>query len=294
MFSPRRRRGLFIQSIATFLLIAAGGSCLYLAFQQPVGAVFALLSLVSLFFFAPVPLLIYRIYALANSEYTLERDGMRLRWGLHAEDIPILEIEWVRPATDLVLPLASPRFSWPGALLGVVVVPDLGAVEFMASEWGTLLLIATSAKIYAISPADPNGFLKAFRHTIEMGSISTLPQRTARPAMLLRRIWNDRPARILIAGGLAFSLLVFLAVGLSIDSRSTIPLGFGSNGQPTDPVPADQALLLPFLAVTAFSLDFFLGLFSYYRQGGRPIALLLWLGGLVGPLTFFIAVWFIL
>jgi len=55
--------------------------------------------------------------------------GLRLRWGLRAEDIPLPEIEWIRPASDLGFHLPKPFLSMPGALLG--------------APWGVLVLIAT-------------------------------------------------------------------------------------------------------------------------------------------------------
>jgi hypothetical protein len=294
MFAPPRRRGLILQTTAAVLLLAAAGACGFIAFRLPVGSGFVLLSLAGLIFFTPVPLLLYRIYALLASEYLVERNGLRLRWGLVAEDIPILEIEWVRPATDLVLPLPLPRLAWSGALLGTMQVPDLGAVEFLAADLHTLLLIATPRKIYAISPANPGAFLKTFRNTIEMGSIENLPPLSARPAAFLRQVWGDRLARFLTASGLVLSLLVFLAIGLGIGSRAMVPLGFGPDRQPLAPVPAEQVLLLPFLASMAFAIDLLLGLLLYRREGLRPIAYVLWLGGLVTPLIFLIAAWFIL
>lgn len=294
MFSPPRRRGFLVQSAAALVLAAAGLTCLYFAVDLPVGSGFVLLSLVALLLLAPVPVLLYRIYALAASQYVIERDGLRLRWGLRAEDIPILKIEWVRPAADLVLPLPLPRLSWPGALLGSVTVSDLGPVEFLAAEAETLLLVATPERIYAISPANPGAFLKEFRRTIEMGSIEALPPHSARPATSLRRIWNDRLARVLTAGGMVLSLLVFLAVGLGVGSRSTLSMGFGPDRQPLEPVPAEQALLLPFLAAGAFAFDFVLGYAFYRGLNKQAIAYVCWLGGLVTPLIFLIAAWFIL
>ena len=49
----------------------------------------------------------------------------------------------------------DPRLQWPGAMLGVAHVRDLGPVEYMAAEAAKMLLIATPQRIYAISPQDP-------------------------------------------------------------------------------------------------------------------------------------------
>ena len=54
---------------------------------------------------------------------------MRIRWGLRSLDIPITEVEWVRPVEDLLIPLKMPAFSTPGAILGEGYHPDLGKVR---------------------------------------------------------------------------------------------------------------------------------------------------------------------
>jgi hypothetical protein len=294
MFPPSRRRGLFIQISATLVLLAAAWGCLELGLSQPVGSGLILFLLAGSLLAAPVPVLLYRTYALLNSGYSIERDGLRLRWGLRAEDIPLPEIEWVRPASDLVLPLRNPFFSWPGALLGAVHVPDLGPVEFLASERSGLLLVATPSRIYAISPADRNGFLKSFRHTIELGSLEPLPSFSTRPTAFLNRVWEDRLARWLMVGGLVLSLMVFLSVALGLGGRAQISLGFAPDRSPLEPVPSAQVLLLPILASLSFALDLGLGFYFYRRDERRPIAYMLWGSGLAVPIVFLIATWFIL
>lgn len=294
VFLPPRRRGLLINTAALLILGGVVGGCLAFALHLPVGGGFALLLLLAGLLCAPLGLVLYRIYGLINASYTFERDGLRLRWGLRAEDIPIPEIEWIRPASDLVLPLNNPLIAWPGALVGGVNVPDLGPVEFLASERETLLLVATPAKIYAVSPANPGGFTRAFRDMTEMGSLAPLPSFSTRPAAYARTVWRNRAARILTGAGLGLVVLLLVAVSLGIGSRQTVGLGFGPDRKPLDPVPAAQALLLPVLGGLAFALDLVLGFLLYRREGSRAVAYLLWIGGILTPLMFLVAAFFIL
>ncbi len=99
-FRPPRRRGLIFQIGAALVFFGAGGLTFWLSMEQQVGLYFIVFLLVSLLFLAPVPLIIYRAIALGRATYRLEREGLRLRWGLRAEDIPLNTIEWVRPAAE--------------------------------------------------------------------------------------------------------------------------------------------------------------------------------------------------
>jgi hypothetical protein len=291
VFIPARRRGFFLNLSAALVLGTAISASLAVAFTLPIGGNFILLFLLAGLLFLPLALVIYRTYALMVATYTVDRDGLRLRWGLRAEDIPIPDIQWVRPASDLVLPLRMPPLAWPGALLGVVNVADIGPVEFLASERSSMLLIATPTKVYAISPADPGGFSKAFRRTTELGSLAPLPSYSARPAAYINHVWSDRPARSLFLAGLALTLLMFVTVSLGLKMGSE---GLGLNPANLQPAaaPAVQKLLLPFLGTASFSFNALLGMFFYRRSQGRPLAYLLWAGGAAAPLVFIIGIFF--
>ena len=246
--------------------------------KQQIGGNFILMMMLSLLLFAPLPLILYRMYALARASYRLERDGLRLRWGLRAEDIPLPEVEWVRRASDLPAELPLPRLYWPGALLGAVQVRDLGAVEYMASTTENLLLIATAQRIYAISPENAEEFLRAFQRTFELGSLSPISSASVLPAAYLAQIWSDRLARVILIVGLGLILFLWVGVSLSIPSRQTVSLGYSPGGQPLPGVPAEQMILLPVLAAFVFVIDLAVGLF-FYRRDPR---LLLILSGAAG------------
>jgi hypothetical protein len=136
----------------------------------------------------------------------MERDGISLRWGLREEDIPMDIIRWVRPAKDLNFP--PPRLRLPGAILGVHLLGDGTQVEYLASQLGSLVIIATSRRYFAISPADPDGFLRIYHHFAEMGSFTPLSA-PVYPSFLLARCglpdrrfpaaWRDHTFPILLA-----------------------------------------------------------------------------------------------
>ena len=292
VFYPPRQRGLIYHGLASLFLIGGIIGCLLYALQLRVGAGFILLLLLSLILFAPLPLVIYRAYSLFNATYTLERDGLRIRWGLRAEDIPLPEIEWVRPVSDLGFKLALPRLIWPGAVLGTRTIPELGLVEFMAADIDNLLLIATPQKVYAISPDDGRGFIVAFQRIMELGSLAPLPATSIQPAAFARRVWDDRPARILLLVGLVLTIVLWLLTGSLIPARAGVTLGYNASGSPLPVLPAEQLLLLPVLDTFSLVANLGVGVYFYRRDNLRPVAFLLWAASAMIPILFIVAVFF--
>lgn len=286
VFYPPRQRGLWYHGLAALFLLGGTAGSLWFALRLQVGIGFVLLLLLAVVLFAPLPLIIYRGYALLNAAYTLERDGLRIRWGLRAEDIPLPEIEWVRPAAELGFHLVYPPFIWPGAVLGARIQADLGPVEFMASELDDLLLIATAQKIYAISPEDARGFVRSFQRAMEMGSLEPLAAASVQPAAFARRVWDDRPARIIVLLGIGLTALLWILVGSLIPGRSSVTLGFDAFAQPLPAVPAEQLLLLPVLAILFAIINLATGVYFYRRESERPVAFTIWIAGVFAALVF--------
>ncbi|NMC78371.1 MAG: hypothetical protein GYA59_03330, partial [Chloroflexi bacterium] len=89
VFLPERRTGLIVHIGAAILLIGASLGSFLLAQRQIASSYFVLLLLLSVALLLPLALILYRGYALLRANYILEREGLRLRWGLRSEDIPL-------------------------------------------------------------------------------------------------------------------------------------------------------------------------------------------------------------
>jgi len=292
-FQPERRTGQIFQFGTLILLIGAEIGCLSAA-TSAAGPVALWFYLASLFMAPGIPLLAYRIYALRTASYSLEREAIHLRWGLRVEDIPMTQVLWVRLVSDLSIPVRPPLFSWNGSILGSRRQAGLGEVEFFASGRSGLVLIATPARSYVISPAHPEAFIRTFQRLTELGSLAPARSRSVYPAMMLRRIWEVSPARTLLVISLVLSLALVVAVSLAIPTRAQVSLGFRANGLPRDPVPAAQLLLLPVLNILIVLFDFVVGLFFFRRAESESLAYLLWLGSATTPLLFLLGAFFIL
>ena len=294
VFLPDRRRGILYQAAVMLLLIVLGTQGLWQASRASIGPSFVI-SLIPLIIAAlGLPLLAYRVYALQTAYYAVQREGLRLRWGLRVEEIPITAILWVHPQEEIKENLLFPWLRWPGALLGTRPTPGLGNVEYLASRTRGLVCIGTAERIYAISPREPAEFLRHFHRLTELGSLAPLPARSVYPALLLRRVWASRPARLLLVAGFLLSLALLVLASLAIPSRAEVHLGFHADGSPGDLVPVVQLLLLPVLNSIFFIIDLLLGLFLFRRESSQPLAYLAWGMGAILPLLFAAGIFFIL
>lgn len=290
VFYPPRTTGIIFHALLLLVLVAGITILMVLAFSQPVGWSLILYLLGALVLVVLLPIIAYRGYALLHAAYTLERDGLRVRWGLRSEDLPMTEVIWVRQAGDLVKPLTPPRFSTPGALLGESSHEELGRVEFIASSAAELVIISAINKTLILSPEDPEDFTRRFQRVIEMGSLSPIGPHTAVPTAFFSQVFKDRLARVLIPVGTGLALLLLVGTSVLIPFRQTVSLGYDSSGLPLEPVRSSQLLLLPIIAIVFNFFDLISGLFAYRRIETRLIAYLLWAAGVVTAVLLFIAV----
>jgi len=265
--------------------LAAGGYFFYTAVQDETGIDFLLHMVIALVLLAPLPVILYRLYALISSVYTLRRDGLRIRWGLRREDIPLNDIEWIRPATELGFRLPLPWLRWPGSIIGGRKVPELGVVEFMSADLAHMLLVATPDRVFAISPEDTGVFMMMFRQITEWGSLAPLEAQSVYPTLLIGRVWEDKIARMLVIIGFGVGLVLLAVDAIAVTGLSVIPWS-GAEAS----APAERLLLLPILDGLIWLVDLILGAFVYPRGGDMPMAAyVLWGASAVTGLLLLIA-----
>jgi hypothetical protein len=241
-----------------------------------------------------LPLLVYRLYALQTAVYSLQREGVRLRWGLRVEEIPISSILWVYPVEELNSSPPLPHLHWPGSVVGVRHTPGGGTVEYLAARSQGLVCLATAERVFAISPANRESFIYQFHRFMEMGSLAPLPARSVHPALLLRRVWTTPPARWLLILGFVFSLALLVLASAAIPNRGDIHLGYHADGSAGDLVPVVQLMLLPVLNSILFVADIFAGLFFFRQEASQPMAYVIWGMGAALPVLVIVGVVFIL
>ncbi len=290
VFLPKRNPGLLLHIFLGIIILAGAGGLLYFVFQQSGGASLILLLTGALVLLALLPFIVYRGYALLHASYDLERNGLKIRWGLRTLDIPLSEVEWVRPAEDLQIPLKPPVFSLPGAVLGLSRHPDLGVVEFIASSINDLVIVACMDRVVALSPELESEFIQKFNRTIEMGTLTPIQPQSLEPAVFLRSIITDRMARVVIPLGFALWFLLLILVNIFIPGRSPLSLGYDAAGLPLEPVAASRMLMLPVMGIILYTVSLIVGAYYYRKKNTRPVSRLLWIAGVIPSVLFMIAV----
>jgi hypothetical protein len=120
-------------------------------------------------------------------------------------------------------------------VLGTRRHPDLGLVEFIASNSRNLILIATSKRVFAISPKDAALLVRTFARATEMGSLSPHRSQSVYPSFIITQAWESPIARFLWMSGILLNLGLIAWVGILIPSLSQVPFGFDPFGAPTKP-----------------------------------------------------------
>jgi hypothetical protein len=167
-------------------------------------------------------------------------------------------------------------------------------VEFLAARDSNLVMIITSDRILAISPANETEFLNTYRKLAEFGSLAPIQSESVFPTFLLSRSWADLPARILLITSAALALGLIVWVSLSIPNHPMTALRLNADGSPVELVPGIRLLLLPVVNTFFFIADLLLGLFFYRRADTQSLGYLMWASSALTSLLFSGAVYFIL
>lgn len=262
VFLPPRTTGIVLHALILLLLLGGVGSLLFLTFARTSEGLLPLYILGVLVLLALLPVAAYRGYALLHARYEVERDGLRVRWGLRSEDIPLTAVMDVRIAKELRFPLHPPLFAFPGAILGAAEHEELGHLEFLASRQANFVIVSTVDETLVLSPEDPQDFVHRFDRLIEMGSLTPIEAHTALPAVYMRQMLNDRLSRLLILLGLGLTILLLVLASVLVSLRS------GDSSR--------QLLLQSIISLFFTVLDLVGGAFYYRKEETRVISYALW------------------
>lgn len=294
IFYPPRRRGLLVNIGVTVGLSLLALALLLLAAQSPLGLQFLAYLIGALFITAPIPTLTSRTYALVRSQYEVDREGLRLKWGFREVALPMQQITFVELAEDYLYELKFPRLQWPGAVTGQNTQEHLGKVEFLASEKTGLVMVGTEKRVFIISPDKPKQFVLTYRQMIELGSISPMKAYSAAPSFFLIDIWRIPLLRLLLITTTVLSLALFVLVAWAIPTLTQVSLGFDALGQPLEPVAPGSLFLLPALNLIFLVFSYLVSVWLFRTQKNHPLVSVLWSSNTLTAILFLAAVLFIL
>jgi hypothetical protein len=287
-FPPPKRRGLILHVVLILVLAAIAGGGFFNLTRANVGPAFLISLLVALASFAPIPFFAYRAYSLLHADYHLDRDSLAIKWGLRVEDIPLTDIEFIRSSDDLTVPLSLPSLRLPGGLLGMRRHPDLGVVEFLASDAKKLLLVATAKRVFVISPQDPTGLAQTFARATEMGSLTPVESRSVYPSFVVTQAWASGVARYFWLTTFFLNLGLFVWASLIIPSTPRVAISA------LETVPSSQLIIFPVVSLLLSMIGWVAGLYFYRWEKERMLAFIVWGSSMLMSLSFLIAILFII
>jgi hypothetical protein len=293
-FPPPKQRGLIVHGVVILILAIIVVFAFIKLSSADVGPAFLIALLIALASFTPIPFLLYRLYSLWRADYYLSRDSLTINWGLRIEDIPLTDIEWIRAADDLTHPVSLPPFPMPGGLLGTRRHPDLGMVEFLASDSRKLLLVATTKRVFVISPEDSAGLSQTFARITELGSITSIESKSVYPSFVVIQAWESGLARYLWLSGLFLNIGLFIWASLIIPSTPRVALGPQFLGSTLETVSSSQLIIFPLASLLLSVAGWIAGLYFYRWEKERVLAFIVWGSSTFTSLLFLLAVLFII
>ena len=293
-FPPPKQRGLIIHSVIILVLAIIAFFGFINLTRADVGPIFLISLLVALASFTPIPFFVYRAYSLLHADYHLDRDSLAINWGLRMEDIPLTDIEFIRSSDDLTTPLPLPSLPIPGGLLGMRRHPDLGAVEFLASDSKKLLLVATAKHVFVISPDDPAGLTQTFARATELGSLIPVESKSVYPSFVVTQAWQSGLARYLWLTTLFLNLGLFIWASFIIPSTPRVALGLQFAGSALETVPSSQLIIFPVASLLLSVAGWIAGLYFFRWEKERVLAFIVWASSMLMSLLFLLAVLFII
>lgn len=221
----------------------------------------------------------YRLYGLLTARYVLNRNGLGIRWGQAVEEVPLPQARLARP-TEAEAQSLHPRggLRWPGCIVGTNRLEGLGTVEFFATAGpARTVLVRTPDRTLAITPPDPEAFLRAFVAASRQGVLDPIEPQSARPDLFPARLWRDPVARILLIPGIGLPLTLLGFLGLrASDLPALVPFGFDPAGSPYPLVPPGRLLLLPLVGALCWALNLAIGASFFRRTEDRSLAYAMW------------------
>jgi hypothetical protein len=268
--------------ILTLALIGLDLALIGLIGSRPIGLltfVFGLAVFTSLPFMG---LIAYQLFGLARSSYALDRNCLTIDWGPIRQVVPTEAIQRVMLGTEVSGPIKRFRgWRWPGLMHGSAEVPEAGLTLFYASAApANQLIVVTPSLSYAISPADPAGFIESIKARYELGPTQAIEQSTQHPPLFDWPLWSDRLAQGLGAIGLILLLGLFAFVCFRYpDLPARLPLHYTAAGLADRIGPTSQAFILPMIGLLTLMGNVGLGVLVYRRE--RMASYVLWGGAIL-------------
>ena len=233
----------------------------------------------------------YWTYSLATLSYSLDRNGLVIRWGITKQIIPLGAIERLVPGTAVGVPQVQ-GVSWMGYHIGRADIARIGDVLFYSTHQTPeqVLYVMTTERNYAISVADPAAFARQIQVRQDLGPTAEVTHHVERGLSSVQGFWGDRIGWLLAGSGLAICALAWLILA---SQYSALPATIGVFFPPSGMVPLSETnskdilTSVPQAATFVLLADVVAGVLLYAWD--RSVARLLLGAGVLLQLAFLVA-----
>lgn len=234
--------------------------------------------------------LVYQTLSCLTLRYRVDRNSVTIRWASAEQIIPIRNIQRIVPGRDFEATIVHRRGPhWPGHERGDGLVPGIGRTRFLATRpLADQLLLVTPARAFAISPQDPDAFLRAFESRRELGPNRLLEQEIHLAPWATWPFWSDHNAWLLLGAAMVINLGLFGYISARFPGLDVqLPLHFNRLGQVDRIAIKTELFVLPIIGLIVLGANVVLGMALYRRE--RAGSYLLWGAAAAAQALFWLA-----
>ena len=290
-YQPPRALGLMVGAVLIAWSLGIATLLVLGTLDQPFGLLTLGTSMVTAACLGVAGVFAYWTYSLATLSYSLDRNGLVIRWGITRQVIPLGAIERLVPGTSVGVPQVR-GVSWMGCHIGHAQIPRIGDVLFYSTHQmpEQVLYVMTTERNYAISVPDPAGFAKQIQLRQDLGPTADVTHHVERAFSLAQGFWGDHLGWFLAVTGIGVCAAAWLALAYQYgDLPGTVHVFF----PPTEVVPLSDTnakeilIAVPRAATFVLAANLAAGVLMYAWD--RAVARMLFGAGIAVQIGFLVA-----
>ena len=212
-YQPPRALGLMVGAVLIALALGISALLVLGTLDQPFGLLTLGTSMVTVTCLGVAAVFGYWTYALAMLSYSLDRNGLVIRWGLTQQIIPLGAIDRLVPGTAVGVPRVE-GVSWMGYHVGRAEIQRIGDVLFYSTHQTPeqVLYVMTTERNYAISVPDPAAFARQIQVRQDLGPTAEVTHHVERSLSSVQGFWGDHTGRVLAIAAIGVCVVGWLAL----------------------------------------------------------------------------------
>ena len=212
-YQPPRALGLMVGAVLIAWSLGIAALLVLGTLDQPFGLLTLGTSMVTAACLGVAGVFAYWTYSLATLSYSLDRNGLVIRWGITKQIIPLGAIERLVPGTSVGVPQVQ-GVSWMGYHVGRADIQRIGNVLFYSTHQTPeqVLYVMTTERNYAISVPDPAAFARQIQVRQDLGPTAQVTHHVERGLSAVQGFWGDRIGWLLAVTAISLCGIAWLAL----------------------------------------------------------------------------------